>query len=219
MGDTDDLDEAPQGAREHRRQRRRGPLAPNPALWAALEQGAKLRRILESFYAVVYRDARLAPFFHATTIEWAIDHQYAFLAEIFTGERVFFGDRPRNAHHWMVITDELFDHREALMERTLREHGLSDEHVRAFRALEETFRSHIVKQRPFARMRNGVPMPLEGTRALVLDAGGLCDGCEAVIEQGGECRYHVRTGKALCLACARGDQASDEVGVAHEAEP
>lgn len=199
-----DDDEGTAPAREHRRQRRRGPLAPNPELWEALERGPKLRRILESFYAVVYCDERLAPFFHATTIEWAIDHQYAFLAEIFTGERMFFGDRPRNAHHWMVITDELFDHREAVMERTLRAHGLSDEHVRAWRAVEETYRAHIVKDRPFARMRNGVPMPLEGMERLTLEAGGLCDGCARVIERGGECSYHVRTGKALCGVCAEG---------------
>jgi truncated hemoglobin YjbI len=79
-------------------------------MWEALGRGPLLRAILTDFYAEVFQDPRLLPFFHATTREWVIDHQYAFLAEIFTGERMFFGDRPRNAHHWMVITDDLFDY-------------------------------------------------------------------------------------------------------------
>src|SRR5271165_5269477 len=101
-------------------------------MWEALERGAKLRAILTDFYNEVFQDPKLTPFFHATTIEWVIDHQYAFLAEIFTGERMFFGDRPRNAHHWMVISDELFDYREALMERWLRRHGLADDLIAAW---------------------------------------------------------------------------------------
>lgn len=202
MAERDDDHEA-QGTKEDRRARtRRGPLAPNPRLWATLERGAKLREILADFYAEVYRDPRLAPFFHATTLEWAIDHQYAFLGEIFSGEPMFFGDRPRNAHHWMVIDDALFDHREALMERCLRRHGLAEELIVAWRAVEEVFRAHIVKAEPLIRMRNGTPMPLEGYERLALDSGGLCDGCEAVIERGGESWYHVRTGKAFCAPCA-----------------
>jgi truncated hemoglobin YjbI len=184
------------------RRTRRGPLAPNPRLWEALERGPRLRAILTDFYAEVYRDPRLAGFFHATTMEWAIDHQYAFLAEIFSGESLFFGDRPRNAHHWMVITDELFDYREAVMERCLRRHGLADDMIAAWRAVEEVFRDHIVKDRPIVRMRNGVPMPLEGYEELALEAGGICDGCAAVIARAGASWYHVRTGKAYCARCA-----------------
>jgi truncated hemoglobin YjbI len=206
MAERDDEQEIPGGggdAREARRARtRRGPLAPNPRMWAWLAHGAKLRAILLDFYGEVYADPRLSPFFHATTIEWAIDHQYAFLGEIFSGEPMFFGDRPRNAHHWMVIDDALFDYREALMERCLQRHGLPDDLIVAWRAVEEVFRSHIVKAKPIVRMRNGMPMPLEGYERLALEAGGMCDGCEAVIERGGDSWYHVRTGKAFCEPCA-----------------
>jgi truncated hemoglobin YjbI len=201
MTERDDREGGRESARKKIRTRR-GPLAANPGLWVALERGKKLRVILEDFYAEVYRDERLVPFFHATTIEWAIDHQYAFLGEIFSGEPMFFGDRPRNAHHWMVITDELFDYREALMERCLRRHGLAEEHIVAWRAVEEVFRSHIVKSAPFARMRNGVAMPLDGYDRIALDAGGVCDRCEHEIARGGDAWYHVRTGKAFCGTCA-----------------
>ena len=183
--------------------RRRGDLAPNPDLWEALERGPRLRRILEDFYRRVYADTRLSPFFAHTTIEWAIDHQYAFLGEIFSGEKMYFGDRPRNAHHWMVIDDELFDYREAMMERCLRDHGLSDPQVEAWRRVEESFRSHIVKATPFSRKRHGVAVALDGLGTIDLAVGGVCDGCGAEIPMGTTCAYEQRTGRLHCPTCAQ----------------
>lgn len=180
-------------------------LRPNPALWEALERGPKLRRILRDFYERVYADERLAPFFHATTMEWAVDHQYAFMAQLFSGEKCYFGERPRNAHHWMVISHELFDHREALLERTLRAHGLADEHVAWWRGVDESFRSHIVKDAAFPKVRRGVAQPLEGYERIELPMGGLCDRCEGVVETNATVWYHVRTGRAFCAACARAE--------------
>lgn len=184
-----------------RTRRRRGALAPNPRMWAALDHGPKLRAILEDFYSQVYADPLLSPFFEHTTIEWAIDHQYAFLADIFTGEKHFFGDRPRNAHSWMVITDALFDHREALMEACLRRHGLDEDLIRAWRAVEETYRPHIVKDAPIARKRWGVALPIEGYEAIDLLAGTVCDGCSSELPVGLRAVYHVRTGQTYCTSC------------------
>jgi truncated hemoglobin YjbI len=170
-------------------------------MWEALERGPKLRAILEDFYAQVYADPRLSPFFVHTTIEWAIDHQYAFLAEIFSGEKRYFGDRPRNAHSWMVISHELFDYREDLMERCLRRHGLPEDLIAAWRAVEETFRSHIVKDVPIARKRAGVALPVEGYEALELGIGTLCDECSSELSVGVHAVYHVRTGRTYCSDC------------------
>jgi truncated hemoglobin YjbI len=170
-------------------------------MWEALERGPRLRRILEDFYSQVYADPRLSPFFAHTTREWAIDHQYAFLGEIFSGQEMYFGDRPRNAHHWMVISDELFDYREALMEACLRRHGLPEDLLREWRAVEESFRSHIVKDRPFGKKRRGVELPLDGYESIELSAGGVCDGCSGEIAIGGVARYHVRTGLTYCGRC------------------
>lgn len=194
----------PRTADDDAPRRRRGDLAPNPRMWAALDGGLKLRRILEDFYAQVYRDEKLAPFFERTTLEWAIDHQYSFLGEIWSGEEMFFGDRPRNAHHWMVITDELFDYREALMEATLRRHLLPEDLIREWRALEESFRHHIVKGAPFAKKRRGRELPLEGYERLDLTVGTVCDGCGAALDEGGVACYHVRTGETFCEACRPG---------------
>ncbi len=177
-------------------------LEPHPELWSAFERGAGLRAVLVDFYDRVYLDPRLSPFFVNTTKDWAIDHQYAFLRQILTGEDVYFGDRPRNAHHWMVISNELFDYREALMESVLRAHGLPEPLIRDFRAIDESFRANIVKSKPFPRKRGGVALPLDGWRKEHMSAGALCDRCGGVIEIGAAGWYHLRTGEVRCAACA-----------------
>ena len=182
--------------------RRRGDLAPRPELWAVLEQGARLRRILEDFYALVYADPVLAPFFEGVPRERIVGQQYGFLAEIFTGEKIYCGDRPRNAHHWMVISDELFDHREALMEGCLRRHGLPEPLIRDWMALEEIFRKQIVKERPIPKRVRGVDLPLDGYETLRMAAGAVCDACHGEIPVGAEAVSHVRTGRTCCTACA-----------------
>lgn len=174
----------------------------HPALWQALGGRDGLRAILTDFYDRVYADARLSPFFVRTTKEWAIDHQFAFLCQILTGENLYFGDRPRNAHHWMVISDELFDYREALMATVLAEHGVPAELAADLRAIDESFRSHIVKAAPFPRKRGGVALPLDGWDVLAMSAGGMCDHCGAIIEADGRAWYHRRTGETRCAACA-----------------
>jgi truncated hemoglobin YjbI len=183
--------------------RRRGPLAPNPGLWAALDDGKKLETILRDFYAHVFSDEKLAPFFADTNPQWAMEKQCNFLKEIFTGERVYFGERPRNAHHWMVISDELFDYREAMMEDCLKRHGLSDAHIAEWRAVEEVFRKHIVKSKAVPKKLAGEELPLEGYESKTLDVGAMCDGCQSALDAGTTISYHVRTGRSYCPTCTQ----------------
>lgn len=171
-------------------------------MWEALERGLRLSRILHTFYDLVYEDPLLAPFFEGVTKQRAIEKQYNFLAQIFTGERIYFGERPRNAHHWMVISDALFDYREALMERCLRQEGLSEERIREWRAAEESFRKQIVKDRPIPKKVRGIELPLEGYESITLEVGGICDGCQGIFEIGDVAHYHVRTGRTYCASCA-----------------
>ena len=104
---------------------RRGALAPNLELWAALGHGEKLTAILTEFYTLAFSDPLLSPFFRDVTKQRLIGKQYNFMYEILTGEPVYFGERPRNAHHWMVISDDLFNYRETLLAQVERRHGLS----------------------------------------------------------------------------------------------
>jgi len=187
---------------------RRG-LRPDPELWSALGEGALLTTILTDFYTRVYSDARLAPFFESVSIDRAIEKQWSFLCQIFTGEDVYFGDRPRNAHHWMVISDELMTYREELMASCLRRHGLAEPLVARFRAVEESFRKQIVKDRPRAKKLRGTTLPLDGYEPLELAVGSVCDGCQASVEAGASIRYHRRTGRIRCCDCE--DEASPDV--------
>lgn len=182
--------------------RRSGDLAPNPALWDYLDDGRQMRTILASFYERVYADEKLAHFFDGTTIERAIDKQFSFLMEIFTGKKVYFGERPRNGHHWMVISNELFDYRERLFESCLKEFDMPEEHIKSWLKVHEVFRKQIVKDVAIPKKVRGISLPLEGHEWLVLTAGSLCDGCAQEMDTGARVAYHVRTGRTYCESCA-----------------
>ena len=185
-----------------RPKRRKGDLAPDPEIWAALAEGAGLRDVLTDFYTRVYSDPRLSPFFRFATRARAIEKQYSFLREIFTGEECYFGHRPLNAHHWMVISDELFDYREALMEDCLARYGLPPHLIRRFRAVDEVFRKQIVKDAPRPLRLRGEDLPLEGFSDVEIAGGTICDECQGPIEAGQSARYHVRTGHTYCGRCS-----------------
>lgn len=181
--------------------RRRGDLAADSEIWQALDEGKKLIPVLEMFYSRVYEDPKLAPFFEGVTKQRAIEKQFSFMHSLLTGQRSYFGERPRNAHHWMVISEELFDYREALLERCCREVGLDEKCIQKWLAIDEVFRAQIVKDAPIPKKIRGVELPLEGYAEMTFDVGGLCDGCESEIEIGDTAHYHRRTGKTYCEAC------------------
>lgn len=179
--------------------------APDPALWTELDGGATVRAVLEDFYDQVYEDPLLVPFFHKATKDRSIDKQYSFLKQLMTGERIFFGDRPRNSHHWMVISNELFDYRQAIMVRTLEKHGLTALQIARWTRLELHFRRDIVKSAAWPRHVNGVDLPLDGYANETLSAGTLCDHCGAAIDAGTMVKYHVRLGHISCPDCVSGE--------------
>lgn len=176
---------------------------PEPALeiWNALEQGKLLTPILEDFYERVYNDPNLASFFDNTTKQRSIEKQYNFLYQMFTGEKVYFGDRPKNAHHWMVISNELFDYRADLLVSCAQKHGLDPHIIDKWRAMEEFYRDDIVKEKPISRFKFGKEIPLDGYEELVLDFGTLCDHCQSEVNIGDTVRYHTRIGKIYCSQC------------------
>lgn len=177
-------------------------IEPEPELWAALGQGPGLKALLEQFYAEVFADPRLAPFFHAVTKQRAIEKQYEFLAALFSGDQKYFGLDPFNAHHWMVISDELFDYREALMERVMRRRGLAEHLVRRWSRIHELFRRELVKATPRGLILAGVEQPAEGYTEETALIATVCDGCAAEVLEGARGRMHVRTGKFFCTHCS-----------------
>ena len=174
---------------------------PSPDLWRALEEGSKLKRILDEFYDAVYEDPIMLPYFHNSTKQRSKEKVYSFYRRLFSGERVYFGDRPRNAHHWMVISDEIFDHRKALMTSFMKKHQLPADMIEKWLTLEEAYRPDIVKDKARGRMIDGVEAPAEGYGTIVLSVSGMCDACAEEIESGTEVHYHLRTGEVFCPVC------------------
>lgn len=178
----------------------------DPEMWSALGEGALLSAILTDFYTRVFEDPILAPYFRGITKDRLIGQVFSFMRDAFKGERLYFGMRPRTSHHWMVISDEIFDHRERLMESVLRHHGLPEHLIQRWRRFEEGFRGDIVKATPWKLVIDGVEMPLDGFGEQELSIGTLCDGCQRAVDAGERVRYHLRLGLTYCAACTFADQ-------------
>ncbi|AOY88702.1 hypothetical protein BKP64_11250 [Marinobacter salinus] len=176
-------------------------LSPDPEMWEALDNGRVLSEILEDFYTKAFSDERLSPFFHGVTRQRAQEKQYLFLKQKFTGEKVYFGDRPRNAHHWMVISNDLFDYRESLMVDCLKRHHLPEHLIERWRSLENSFRGDIVKDEPWNRKIGDIEIPVSGYGEVTLEIGSLCDSCNEEIDVGTTVRYHLRLGTLYCPDC------------------
>jgi ferredoxin-NADP reductase/ferredoxin/truncated hemoglobin YjbI len=176
---------------------------PDPEMWAALNSGTLMHEILEDFYTRVFDDDLLSPYFKGVTKQRLVGKVYNFHYQMFTGEKVYFGERPKNAHHWMVISDELFDHRETLMEFCLREHGLPEHLIKRWLEYENVYRNDIVKSSPANKILFGMEVPLEGFEEIEITASTLCDSCNGEINAGDIVRYHIRLGTTYCPNCMK----------------
>ncbi len=177
-------------------------LRPDAELWRALGEGNLLRAILEEFYTRVYDDPQLAPFFHRVTKERAIQKQYEFVRDVVSGTKDYFGLRPFNAHHWMIISDELFDYRQQLFFDCVRRHGVAEHLARRWEANDELFRPDIVKSNARGLFVDGRETKLEGYSLERLDVATVCDGCGTAMASGCTGRMHRRTGELYCESCA-----------------
>lgn len=179
---------------------RRAP-PPDHELWSRLGNGRILREVLRDFYDLAFEDERLGPYFTGVTRQRLREKQYSFLRSLILGRRDYMGQRPRNAHHWMVISHDLFDYRLALMAQCMRDHGLSEPWIERWHVFEDFFRSDIVKDEPLLRSIGGQELVSGGVEASRLDDGGICDGCQRVIECGENVRFHLEIGAVYCAAC------------------
>ncbi|PAT35136.1 hypothetical protein CK620_04260 [Vandammella animalimorsus] len=179
----------------------------DPQLWQELDNGKLARKIFDAFYAKVYADPLLSPFFHGVTMDRAASKQYSFIQQLMTGEKVYWGENPRNMHHWMIIPHSLFDHRQRLMVETLREHGLSESQIERWTRFEEYYRWDIVKDKEWPKRIGDQIFSIEGFDHETLSEATLCDQCGAEVAAGVTVLYHKRTGQISCPACATQQEA------------
>lgn len=178
------------------------PPSADTSLWQELDEGQTVRRVLDAFYTKVYADPLLSPFFKGVTQDRAASKQYNFLQQQMTGEKVYWGENPRNSHHWMVIPHSLFDHRQNLMVETLREHGLSQAQIERWTRFEEYYRWDIVKDREWPKRIGDRVISTEGFARETLGEATLCDQCGNEVQAGVTVLYHKRTGHISCPACS-----------------
>lgn len=174
---------------------------PDAEMWAAMQDGVLLKQILTTFYTWVFDDEILRAYFSGVTKQRLIEKVYSFLYQIFTGKKVFFGERPRNGHHWMVISEEIFAHREALMEKALIQHKLAPHLIQRWLAYEAWYKDDIVKKKPINKVLFGEEIPYEGFESMQMDVSTLCDSCQGEVNIGDTVRYHVRMGTVYCEKC------------------
>lgn len=174
---------------------------PDPEMWNALGEGRLLNEILNDFYDKVLCDPWLSPFFKGVTKSHIVGKQYAFFNQIYTGKDCYFGDRPRNAHHWMIISDDLFDYREQLFEESCRQCGLKDPYLSQILDFHESYRHVIVKSKVWPRITDGEVKPVKGFEEMVLEVGSICDGCHKELKVGEKVHYHDLTGEMFCSEC------------------
>lgn len=177
--------------------------SPHLAIWQQLGEGKKVREVLIDFYDRVYADDKLAPFFASVTKTRLIEKQFSFMMYLFTRQHVHFGQRPKNLHHWMVISDDLMDHRRQILDDTFREHGLTDKQRHVWHQYEEHFRTDIVKDKPWPIKIGNEYVDLESFDKEVLDCATICDHCGEPVDAGVEVVYHRRTGKISCPNCSK----------------
>jgi len=182
---------------------------PDPEMWQALDNGKLLSVILDDFYTQVYADEKLLGFFKGTTKRRSTEKQYNFLHRVFTGEKVYFGEKPRNGHNWMIISRELFDYRENLMRTTLRKHGLAEPLIERWIEMENRYRDVVVKNKAWKKIVDGVEYPVDGFGEIVVEFGTLCDSCGREISPGEHISYHLRTGEVYCDTCKGGKKVAN----------
>lgn len=184
-----------------RDERKMAQIKPDPELWAALGDGVILRDIISDFYDLVFEDPRLAPFFHKVTKERVAGKQYEFLVNLLTGARGSFVEPPFNSHHWMVISDELFNYRENVFFGVVKKYNIPPHLSSRLASIHETFRREIVKSAERGIIHGGVEVNRTGYSNEIMDVASVCDGCFHEIDAGSHVRMHQRTGEVFCLNC------------------
>lgn len=174
---------------------------PDPELWSQLENGKVLSEVLRDFYEIAFNDEYLGPYFRGVTQQRLREKQYSFLRSLILGTRDYFGQRPANAHHWMVISDWLFDYRLKLMESCLRDHGVSEPWIQRWHVFEEYYRTDIVKDTPVPRLMAGRAVETRNVEDEILTEGAACDRCDRAIAAGTRVRFHLQLGRVYCGEC------------------
>ena len=99
---------------------------------------------VDDFYARVFADARLTPFFTGTDLHRLKAHQRAFIAAAIGGPEVFAGKDRASAHARLGIWDADFDAVVGHLVGTLTELGVPEDMIEQIGGALAPLRDHIV---------------------------------------------------------------------------
>lgn len=104
-----------------------------------------LEKVSKIFYDKVYDDAWIGQYFADIKQEVIEEQQVDFMSMALGGPKVYLGKLPAPAHKHMMISEELFQLREELLDAALKEAGASPELIFRWKKIDNAFKEKLVK--------------------------------------------------------------------------
>lgn len=86
-----------------------------------------LQKVHKIFYDKLYIHPWLQHFFNNTPQDILESQQSTFMTQLMGGPKIYAGKTPKNAHQHMFISEEIFDLRHAILSKSIKEAGISDD--------------------------------------------------------------------------------------------
>lgn len=106
-----------------------------------------LEKVHKVFYDKIYEHPWLKKYFENVEQKTIENQQTDFMVSNMGGGKIYSGALPKNGHKHMYITDELFELRAKLLEESLRECNLSEEHINRWLKIDGAFKGSFVKSK------------------------------------------------------------------------
>ncbi|MBT5472022.1 MAG: group 1 truncated hemoglobin [Nitrospina sp.] len=107
-----------------------------------------LEKVHKVFYDKIYEHPWLKKYFLHIEQKLIENQQTDFMVSNMGGGKIYSGALPKNGHKHMFITEELFEVRAKLLEDSLKECNVSDEHISRWLRIDGAFKKSLVKVSP-----------------------------------------------------------------------
>lgn len=105
-----------------------------------------LKRISKDFYDRVYAHPWIGLYFKDVPQNVIEAQQVDFMNDVLGGTPCYCGKLPIPAHKHMMITEELFDLRQELLNQAFKAVGASEDLVKAWLKIDNAFRGRLIKK-------------------------------------------------------------------------
>jgi hemoglobin len=102
-------------------------------------------RVHKIFYDKIYADPWIGQYFKDIQRNLIENQQTEFMAQLFGGPKGYSGRMPNDAHEHMMISEELFKHRQELLAASLKEASIPESEAKAWLRIDGAFKKVIVK--------------------------------------------------------------------------